>query len=118
MTAPLRLVVFECDGTLFDRQHMNVAAMNHAFDAHGLENLPRERVLSIVGLSLDEAIEALVPHVEFAVRRRLTESYKGAFFELRTRKELAEPLFPGVREALDALAAQQNVLLGIATGKS
>jgi phosphoglycolate phosphatase len=118
MTAPLRLVVFDCDGTLIDSQHMIVAAMNHAFDAHGIETLPRERVLSIVGLSLDEAIEVLVPHVELPLRRRLTESYKGAFFELRTRKELAEPLFPGVRAALDLLASRENLLLGIATGKS
>lgn len=118
MSSPLRLVVFDCDGTLIDSQHMIVAAMNHAFDAHGLPYLPRERVLSIVGLSLDEAIEALVPHVALPLRRKLTESYKGAFFELRTRKELAEPLFPGVREALDALVNQENVLLGIATGKS
>jgi len=118
MSAPLRLVVFDCDGTLIDSQHMIVAAMNHAFDAHGIENLPREKVLSIVGLSLDEAIETLVPHVGLPLRRQLTEGYKGAFFELRMRKELAEPLFPGVREALDILASQQNVLLGIATGKS
>jgi phosphoglycolate phosphatase len=118
MSAPLRLVVFDCDGTLIDSQHMIVAAMNHAFDAHGLENLPREKVLSIVGLSLDEAIEALVPHVDLPLRRKLTESYKGAFFELRSRKDLAEPLFPGVREALDALSKRDDVLLGIATGKS
>ncbi|MFN4337588.1 HAD family hydrolase [Parvibaculum sp.] len=118
MSAQLRLVVFDCDGTLIDSQHMIVAAMNHAFDAHGLENLPREKVLSIVGLSLDEAIEALVPHVDLPLRRKLTESYKGAFFELRSRKDLAEPLFPGVRETLDTLSKRDDVLLGIATGKS
>ena len=118
MTSPLRLVVFDCDGTLIDSQHMIVAAMNHAFDAHGIPNLPREQVLSIVGLSLDEAIETLVPHVELSLRRRVTESYKGAFFELRARKDLAEPLFPGVREALDALSARGDTVLGIATGKS
>lgn len=118
MTSPLRLVVFDCDGTLIDSQNMIVAAMNHAFDAHGLEALPREQVLSIVGLSLEEAIHALVPHVEAPVRTRVTESYKGAFFELRARKDLAEPLFPGVREALDALSARGDTVLGIATGKS
>ncbi|MEQ9150581.1 MAG: HAD family hydrolase [Parvibaculum sp.] len=118
MTSPLRLVVFDCDGTLIDSQHMIVAAMNHAFDAHGLENLPREKVLSIVGLSLAEAIHALVPDVDAALRARVTESYKGAFFELRRRKDLVEPLFPGVREALDALAARDDTVLGIATGKS
>ncbi|MDZ4382521.1 MAG: HAD family hydrolase [Parvibaculum sp.] len=118
MTSPLRLIVFDCDGTLIDSQHMIVAAMNHAFDAHGLEALPREQVLSIVGLSLEEAIHALVPHVEAPVRTRVTESYKGAFHELRARKDLAEPLFPGVREALDALSARGDTVLGIATGKS
>ena len=118
MSSPLRLVVFDCDGTLIDSQHMIVAAMNHAFDAHGLETLPREQVLSIVGLSLEEAIHALVPHVEAPVRTRVTESYKGAFHELRARKDLAEPLFPGVREALDALSARGDTVLGIATGKS
>ncbi|ABS64376.1 HAD-superfamily hydrolase, subfamily IA, variant 1 [Parvibaculum lavamentivorans DS-1] len=118
MAFPLRLVVFDCDGTLIDSQHMIVAAMAHAFETYGLENLPREKVLSIVGLSLDEAIHALVPDVEEPLRRRLTEAYKGAFHELRNRKELAEPLFPGVRETLEALAARENVLLGIATGKS
>ena len=118
MSNALRLVVFDCDGTLIDSQHMIVAAMNHAFDAHGLENLPREKVLSIVGLSLAEAIHALVPHVDAELRARVTESYKGAFHELRARKDLVEPLFPGVREALDALALRDDTVLGIATGKS
>ncbi|PKQ09292.1 MAG: haloacid dehalogenase [Alphaproteobacteria bacterium HGW-Alphaproteobacteria-12] len=118
MTSPLRLVVFDCDGTLIDSQHMIVAAMNHAFDAHGLAALPREQVLSIVGLSLDEAIYALVPHAGTAIRARVCESYKDAFFELRARTDLAEPLFPGVREALDALQARDDTVLGIATGKS
>src|SRR5690606_39369297 len=105
MSTPLRLVVFDCDGTLIDSQHMIVAAMNHAFDAHGIEQLPREKVLSIVGLSLDEAIHALVPHVVAGLRRRVTESYKNAFFDLRMRKDLIEPLFPGVRGMLDELPA-------------
>lgn len=118
MTSPLRLVVFDCDGTLIDSQHMIVAAMDRAFAAHGLDALPREQVLSIVGLSLDEAIYALVPHVGEALRRRVTGSYKDAFFELRRRTDLAEPLFPCVREMLETLAAREDVLLGIATGKS
>jgi len=114
----LKLVVFDCDGTLIDSQHMIVAAMNHAFDAHGIANLPRERVLSIVGLSLAEAISALLPEADAGVRHRLTEDYKNAFHALRHRQDLHEPLFEGAREAIEALAARDNVLLGIATGKS
>jgi len=118
VTAPLRLVVFDCDGTLIDSQHMIVAAMAHAFAAHGLAALPRADVLSIVGLSLDEALAALLPDTEPGLRRRITQSYKDAFFEIRHRADLAEPLFPGVREALAALHARPGTVLGIATGKS
>lgn len=117
MTTP-RLVVFDCDGTLIDSQHMIVAAMAHAFAEHGLAELPRAQVLSIVGLSLDEALFALIPHEEEGKRRRITEAYKDAFYHLRSRPELAEPLFPGTREAIEAAAAREGVLLGIATGKS
>lgn len=117
-TNPTRLVVFDCDGTLIDSQQMIVAAMAHAFESHGLDPLPRKKVLSIVGLSLDEALFALIPHEEAKKRRSITEGYKDAFFHLRSRPELAEPLFPGTREAIEAVAARPDTLLGIATGKS
>ncbi len=113
-----RLVVFDCDGTLVDSQHMIVAAMAHAFAEHGLAELPRARVLSIVGLSLDEALLALLPETDETIRRAVTNAYKDAFFHLRERPELAEPLFPGTREAIERLAGRSDVLLGIATGKS
>ncbi|MDO8422747.1 MAG: HAD-IA family hydrolase [Parvibaculum sp.] len=118
MTNPLRLVVFDCDGTLIDSQHMIVAAMAHSFEAHGLAVLPRAQVLSIVGLSLDEALYALIPHEEAVKRRAITEGYKEAFYHLRDKPELAEPLFEGTREAIEAVAARPDTLLGIATGKS
>lgn len=113
-----KLIVFDCDGTLIDSQHMIVAAMNHAFEAHGLEPMPREDVLSIVGLSLDEALAALLPAAEPRLRKAVTEGYKDAFHHLRSRPDLAEPLFPGAMEAIEHLAARDDVLLGIATGKS
>jgi len=118
LSTPLQLVVFDCDGTLIDSQHMIVAAMNHAFAKQGLDALPRMDVLSIVGLSLDEAMAALMPEAEPTLRARLREGYKDAFFELRHRKELAEPLFEGVAETLATLYSRPDTVLGIATGKS
>ncbi len=114
----LKLVVFDCDGTLVDSQHMIVAAMNRAFSAHSLALLPREQVLSIVGLSLEEAISKLLPEEDAATVSLVKESYRQAFFHLREDPALHEPLFPGAREALDELAARDDVLLGVATGKS
>ena len=118
MSQPLQMIVFDCDGTLIDSQHMIVAAMNHAFEKHGLDALPRKEVLSIVGLSLDEAMAALMPQAEAALRTSLREGYKEAFFTLRSRKDLAEPLFEGIRETLEVLAQRPDTLMGIATGKS
>jgi phosphoglycolate phosphatase len=114
----LRLVVFDCDGTLIDSQRMIVAAMARAFAENGIAELPRERVLSIVGLSLDEAIYALLPDTEEKRRHLIRDAYKESFTHLRTRPELAEPLFPGAREAIERLAARRDIVLGIATGKS
>lgn len=113
-----KLVVFDCDGTLVDSQHMIVAAMNRAFTTHSLSLLPREKVLSIVGLSLEEAIRKLLPQEDGATVSLVKESYRQAFFHLRQDPSLHEPLFPGARQALDALAARDDVLLGVATGKS
>jgi len=113
-----KLVVFDCDGTLVDSQHMIVAAMDRAFDAYSLPKLPRAQVLSIVGLSLQEAITTLLPEEDSATITLVQESYRQAFFHLREDPSLDEPLFPGAREALTALAEQDNILLGVATGKS
>ena len=52
---PLKLVIFDCDGTLVDSQHMILAAMHASYGAHGLPVPPRETLLSVVGLSLPEA---------------------------------------------------------------
>jgi phosphoglycolate phosphatase len=113
-----KLVVFDCDGTLIDSQHMIVAAMNHAFDLHGIAHLPRAQVLSIVGLSLAKAVGTLLPQADAALRFNVTEDYKNAFHHLRERDDLTEPLFDGARAAIEALRGRDDVLLGIATGKS
>lgn len=115
----MKLVIFDCDGTIVDSQHAIVAAMVTGFAAHGLDAPNRDDVLGVVGLSLVEAVERLLPvelHGEAAVR--VAESYKEAFAELRQQSHHHEPLFPGALETLNSLRARDDILLGIATGKS
>jgi len=119
MTA-LKLAVFDVDGTLMDSQDFIVEAMNRAFGDLGVELPSRQQVLSIVGLSLSEAIATLVPTLSADGVAAATERYKTAFINLRVEKggEAAAPLYPGARAALQALHLRDEVLLGVATGKA
>ena len=114
---PVRLIVFDCDGTLVDSQATIVACAQAAFLAEGLAVPTAEAVRRIVGLSLVEAVLELMAEPDPAAAPRLAERYKAAFYEYRARPEFHEPLFPGTRELLDQLLARDFVL-GVATGKA
>ena len=113
------LVIFDVDGTLVDSQHAILSAMAAAFAAAGRTLPPRETVLGIVGLSLPQAIAALVPQATAAETARLVDLYKESFASLREagRGEDGAPLYPGALAALDRLAAA-GWLLSVATGKA
>ena len=112
----MQLLVFDIDGTLVDSQALILAAQREAFEACGWPVPTRERSLSIVGLSLHEAFTALVgPDGPVA---DLAEAYRRAFAGLREDPAQSEPLFPGVADTILALSRRDDVVLGIATGKS
>lgn len=114
----MKLVVFDCDGTMVDSQHIIVEAMERAFRSAGLVAPVKDQVLSVVGLSLVPAVKRLLPE-EFHDRAvALADDYKAAFGDLRRSPSLREPLYLGVRETIAALSRDPNVILGIATGKS
>jgi phosphoglycolate phosphatase len=115
----VKLVIFDCDGTLVDSQHVIVAAMEDAFRTNGLVLPARDSILGVVGLSLVTAVEQLLPderEPDFAVQ--LAEDYKASFAQRRHGPDHREPLYPGVRDILEGLAKREDVVLGIATGKS
>ena len=120
MTGRLRLVLFDVDGTLVDSQADILGAMAVSFAGQGLPMPPRAAVLSIVGLSLDEAMARLVPDLPDGMRAGLVTGYKQAYMgkRLTSDTQQSSPLFPGAREVLDVLSRQPETLLGVATGKS
>lgn len=117
MADSLKLVMFDFDGTLVDSQNGIVAAMARAFEGVGLAAPDPAAVRRVVGLRLEAAVGALAPQAGPDAVADLAEGYRQAFFELRTRPDHEEPLFPGARAVLEALG-QPGVLLGIATGKN
>jgi phosphoglycolate phosphatase len=116
----LRLVVFDVDGTLVDSQADILGAMATSFAQQGLEMPPREAVLGIVGLSLDQAMARLLPDLPADLRATLVDGYKHAYMSARVASDTRQtsPLYPGARGVLDLLSRQSHTLLGVATGKS
>lgn len=112
-----RLAIFDCDGTLVDSQHNICLAMERCFAAAGLERPDPRRTRSVVGLSLIEAMEAMVPGAKPERHAALAAAYKVAFQAMRTEGLAEEPLYDGISELIDRLDTE-GWLLGIATGKS
>ena len=112
-----RLALFDCDGTLVDSQHNICVAMETCFAGAGLAPPPRERTRSVVGLSLVEAMRAMLPEADADMHAALAEDYKRAFQAMRAGGLAEEPLFDGIAELIDTLDSD-GWLLGIATGKS
>jgi phosphoglycolate phosphatase len=118
MTISPSLIVFDCDGTLADSQHVIVEAMRLAFEDADLAAPGRAVILRTVGLSVPEAIKVLAPEQFSEDRSALARSYREHCAILRAQPEGQEPLFPGAASLLSKLAAKDDVVLGIATGKS
>ena len=112
-----RLAIFDCDGTLVDSQHNICVAMERCFAAAGLAPPAREQTRAVVGLSLVEAMRAMLPDAGDVDHVELAEAYKRAFQGMRAEGLADEPLYDGVAELIDGLDAD-GWLLGIATGKS
>jgi phosphoglycolate phosphatase len=114
----MNLIIFDCDGTIVDSQNAIVLAMNHAFESLGLKAPTRAQTLSIVGLSLPEVFAVLATKESTATRAKLIELYKSDFPRARAQVASEDPLFPGAAETIAALAQRDDLVLGIATGKS
>ena len=112
-----RLAIFDCDGTLVDSDATIYAALKASMEQNGFAVPPPGLSRRVVGLSLAEAMAALLPDATRETHLRLAEDYKRAFMSLRAAGQVEEPLFDGILELLDALEAD-GWLLAVATGKS
>jgi phosphoglycolate phosphatase len=114
----MKLVIFDCDGTLVDSQNAIIAAMEHAFSTLGLSLPSRQAVLAVIGLSLGEVFAILAAEQTLATQAELARLYRTDFPNARGTTHGHDPLFAGTREAVSTLARRRDVVMGIATGKS
>ena len=112
-----RFAVFDIDGTLVDSRAIITACMDKAFIGAGLPPPGFERTRRVIGLSLEPGLAYLAPDADYALRNRILDSYRAAFFEMRQDPAFHSPAYAGATELLHNLLAD-NWVLGIATGKS
>lgn len=108
------LLVFDWDGTVADSLHHIVAAMEAAIDAVRLPARPKQRILDIIGLGMQEAARELYPEVENVLRQQMIQSYSQNYLAATKGKTV---LFPKVKDTLEQLL-DQGYMLAVATGKS
>ncbi|RSS72796.1 HAD family hydrolase [Streptomyces sp. WAC06614] len=113
---PVRLVVFDLDGTLVDTPRAIVETFLAAFAALAEPAPQAAAVRATIGLPLERAWATLLgthesdPRVAEGVRQYLT------LFRERVLPQARDLLFPGVAEGLDALRAA-GLTLAVATSK-
>lgn len=112
-----KLAIFDCDGTLVDSGATIYEALAEAFAMHEAPLPPPRECRRVIGLSLTEAMAALLPHAHASDHLALAETYKNCFFRARSEGRVQEPLFDGVLDLLDRLESD-GWLLAVATGKS
>jgi len=111
---PVRLIVFDWDGTLMDSEARIVASMQAAFGQSGLSPPEPENIRQIIGLGLAEGLHALLPNLDRGTGELLAARYRYHFL---ADQAVPSPLYEGVPKTLSDLRAR-GYLLAIATGKS
>lgn len=114
----MKLILFDCDGTLVDSGDSIHQTMVTSFADRGLPPPTLQQTHSIIGLSLPLAIGQLLGKEPDEEVMWLTQRYKDNFTRHRQAHDHIEPLYEGIGPLLAELGKRDDYLLGIVTGKS
>jgi phosphoglycolate phosphatase len=108
------LLIFDWDGTLIDSSEKIITSMHRAADSTNLPALSDEKIKSIIGLGLPEAIHVLFPDVDAPSRELFREHYAKHYLEADV---IPCQFFPQVMDTLQNLKEQGHII-AVATGKA
>jgi phosphoglycolate phosphatase len=113
MTAPLRAILFDLDGTLLDTAPDMVGALNTLRREEGLAPLPYERVRGVVSHGAARLVQTGFAEADDARKAAL----QARFLEIyRASLSVGTRLFPGMEEVLERLDGRR-LKSGIVTNK-
>ena len=108
------LIVFDWDGTLCDSVGWIVTCLQQAARQTGLEPPDDRAARSVIGLSLQGAMDLLYPGAPETTAQQLLTHYRQAYYD---RSGQPVPLFDGVPDML-ATFRDRGYRLAVATGKA
>ncbi|MBW3098532.1 HAD-IA family hydrolase [Pseudohoeflea coraliihabitans] len=114
----MKLVLFDCDGTLVDSADVIHHCMAATFRDFDIAEPDMALTRSIIGLSLDHAIARMLLRDIDDEIAAMTARYKENFIAYRNAGNPLEPLFKGIAPLLAACRQEPDLLLGVVTGKS
>jgi phosphoglycolate phosphatase len=110
----MKLFIFDFDGTLVDSRKLILESHRVIFGEFGFSVPSEDESLSLIGMSLELVLLQLAgPDAPVA---EMVAAYQRLLPRLRADATFAEVPFSGAADLLTALAAQNDVRLGIATG--
>lgn len=114
----MKLVLFDCDGTLVDSGKLIHEVMARTFEHHGFERPHYDITKSTIGLTLDTAIARIIGQDDVDEKvLAMTRHYKEIYAPVRAEPEFTEPMFAGIAEMLAVLDARDDIVVGAVTGK-
>ncbi|NKD85653.1 HAD-IA family hydrolase [Haematospirillum jordaniae] len=115
MTTPLRLVLWDVDGTLLNSRSLILETMHEACRHEGIACPSARLVARGTGLPLVDMVAFVLPDYDAAVHQRVAVAYRRIFPALREKGDGHDRLFPHIRFVLDDLR-KQEILMGLVTG--
>ena len=114
----MRLIVFDCDGTLVDSQQTIITATEEALGEFGFAAPSRRDILYAVGLPVDVAMRGHAPDATDDQIAGMLDVYRETYQQLVQQDDRGQVMFDGMHAQIKDLGGMDDTLMGIITMKS